>query len=92
MCWPLLVLRKLLLVRPDPVARAWGAFCRKLARRGTRKRPGEGPLDFARRAAAEQPALEPKINAIADLYIAARYAGRRDKGEARRLRQLVSSL
>ena len=88
----LLVLRKLLLVRPDPVVRAWGGFCRKLARRGTRKRPGEGPLDFARRAAAEQPALEPKINAIADLYIGARYAGRRDKGEARRLRQLVSSL
>jgi hypothetical protein len=88
----LLVLRQLLLVRPDPVVRIWVAFCRKLAKRGTRKKPGEGPRDFARRAAAEQPALEPKINAIVDLYIGVRYAGHGGNGEARRLRQLVSSL
>jgi hypothetical protein len=79
-------------VRPDPVVRAWGAFCRKLAKRGTRRRPGEGPRDFAHRAAAEHPALEPRIRAIVDLYIGVRYAGRGGNGDARRLRQLVSSL
>jgi transglutaminase-like putative cysteine protease len=88
----LLVLRQLRVVPPDPLARAWRAFCRKLARRGTHKRPGEGPRDFARRAVAEQPALEPKIRAIADLYIGMRYGGRAGKAQERRLRELVSSL
>ncbi len=88
----LLVLRQLLLARPDPVVRMWAAFCRKLAKRGTRKSPGEGPRDFARRAAAEQPALEPKINAIAELYIGVRYAGHGGNREERQLRQLISSL
>jgi hypothetical protein len=88
----LLVLRQLRTVPPDPVARVWRAFCRKLARRGTQRRPGEGPRDFARRAMAEQPALEPKIRAVADLYIDMRYAGRGGKAQERRLHELVSSL
>jgi protein-glutamine gamma-glutamyltransferase len=88
----LLVLRKLRLAPRDPVARAWRAFCRKLARRGTERRPDEGPLDFARRAAAEQPSLEPRIATIAELYIALRYAGESGKLQARRLRTLVNAL
>jgi transglutaminase-like putative cysteine protease len=88
----LLVLRQLLLARPDPVVRLWRAFCRKLARRGTQRHPGEGPRDFARRAAAEQPALETTIGAIVELYICLRYAGQGGAAETRRLRQLVSSL
>ncbi|HTS55618.1 MAG TPA: DUF3488 and transglutaminase-like domain-containing protein, partial [Burkholderiales bacterium] len=87
-----LVLRRLRVVPPDPLARAWRAFCRKLARRGTQKRPGEGPRDFARRAVSEQPTLEPKIWAIADLYIDMRYGGRASKARERQLRALVSSL
>ena len=88
----LLVLRQLLLVRPDPIVRVWSAFCRKLAKRGTRRRPDEGPRDFAQRAAAEHPALESRIRAIVDLYISVRYAGHRGDADARRLRQLVSAL
>jgi transglutaminase-like putative cysteine protease len=88
----LLVLRKLGLAPRDPVTRAWRAFCRKLARRGTERRPGEGPRDFARRAAAEQPSLEPMITAITELYVALRYAGKSGKVQARRLRELVNSL
>ena len=88
----LLVLRQLLLLRPDPAARIWRAFCRKVAKRGTERHPGEGPRDFAQRAAAEQPALELRIRAIADLYIGVRYAGQGGNAEARRLRQLVRSL
>ena len=88
----LLILRRLRAMPSDPVARAWLAFCRKLARRGTRRRAGEGPQDFARRAAAEQPGLEPKIAAIAELYIALRYAGGGGKGHERCLRELVDAL
>jgi len=88
----LLVLRQPLLVRPDPAARMWRAFCRKLAKRGTERRPGEGPCDFAQRASVEQPALEPRIRAIVELYINVRYAGRGGNAEARRLRKLVGSL
>jgi transglutaminase-like putative cysteine protease len=88
----LLVLRKLRLVPRDPVARAWRAFCRKLARRGTETLPGEGPRDFARRAAVEQPSLEPEIEEIAELYLGLRYAGGSGKAQARRLRDLVRAL
>ena len=88
----LLILRRLRAMPSDPVARTWLAFCRKLARRGTRRRAGEGPRDFARRAVSEQPELESKIADIADLYIALRYAGSGDKGRERRLRELVGAL
>ena len=87
----LLVLRQLLPARRDPTARSWRSFCRKLGKRGTRIRPGEGPRDFAWRAAAEQPALGATISAIAELYIAVRYAGQDPTLGARRLRQLVNS-
>jgi hypothetical protein len=88
----LLVLRKLRLVPRDQVARAWRTFCRKLAHRGTETMPGEGPRDFARRAAVEQPSLELEIEEIAKLYLGLRYAGRSSEAEARRLRDLVRAL
>jgi protein-glutamine gamma-glutamyltransferase len=88
----LLVLRQMRLLPADPVVRAWRAFCRKLARRGTLKQPGEGPRDFARRAAAEHPSLEPEIAAIAELYLSLQYAGQGGKEQARRLRRLVGAL
>ena len=33
--------------RPDPVQRAWRAFCLKLAARGIERSPSEGPRDYA---------------------------------------------
>jgi len=88
----LLILRRLRAMPSDPVARTWLAFCRKLARRGTRRRADEGPRDFARRAASEQPGVESKIADIAELYITLRYAGSGNKGHERRLRDLVGAL
>jgi hypothetical protein len=77
-------------IRPrDSVARSWRVFCRKLARRGSERTPSEGPRDFARRAAQEQPARHAQIETIADLYMQLRYAGEGEKPEARRLRTLV---
>ena len=43
------------LARPDPVQKAWRAFCRKLAARGVERAPHEGPRDYAARAARALP-------------------------------------
>jgi transglutaminase-like putative cysteine protease len=57
----------------DPVQRAWLQFCKRLARLGLGRRPGEGPSDFARRVVAARPAFAGRVNAIAGLYVALRY-------------------
>ena len=76
----------------DPVLRAYVAFCRKLARRGITRRPDEGPLDFARRAATSLPEFAREIVAISKLYIELRY-GRQPVLHARtRLLEFKSSV
>jgi transglutaminase-like putative cysteine protease len=70
----LVILLRLRDPREHQVERAWRRFCAKLARRGTPCGPAEGPLAFARRAAALHPALAREIDAIASRYIEARYA------------------
>jgi transglutaminase-like putative cysteine protease len=80
------------LARPDPVQRAWQAFCRKLGAHGVARAPHEGPRDYAERAAARLPGAAASIRAIAALYIGARYgrapAGARAAELARRVRAL----
>jgi len=83
------VLGKLRIAAPDPVTRSWRRFCRKLERRGTQRRPAEGPRDFAQRAAAEHPELALQIAAISDLYVELHYAGSEVRGRVKRLRELV---
>ncbi len=61
------------LVKPDPVQRAWAAFCAKLGERGIRRAPHEGPRDYAERAAGSLPTAAGAIRAIGELYIALRY-------------------
>ena len=61
------------LARPDPVQKAWRAFCRKLAARGIERAPHEGPRDYATRAARALPAARRSILRIGALYIALRY-------------------
>jgi transglutaminase-like putative cysteine protease len=78
--------------RPDPVQRAWRAFCAKLAARGVERSPNEGPRDFAERAARSLPSARRSILRICALYIGLRY-GR--EGSARRVkdfRRLVREL
>lgn len=86
------VLGKLRVPPADPVTRSWRRFCRKLAGRGTRRLPAEGPRDFARRAAYEQPELAPQISAIAELYVELHYAGGSAQSRVQRLRELVGAL
>jgi hypothetical protein len=78
--------------RPDPVQRAWRAFCGKLAARGLERAPHEGPRDYSIRAARALPASRRAILRIGSLYIGLRYgaepgtrSGARGIGELRRL-------
>ena len=80
------------LTRPDPVQKAWQAFCRKLAARGVVRAPQEGPRDYSARAARILPASRRPILRIGALYIALRYGQGADKPATVRLRRLVRHL
>ncbi len=78
--------------RPDPVQRAWRAFCLKLAARGVERAPHEGPRDYAARAARALPAARRAILRIGSLYIALRYGARAGAEGIARLRRMVREL
>jgi transglutaminase-like putative cysteine protease len=76
----------------DPVTFAWRRFCRKLARRGTERRPSEGARSFATRAANEQPHVAADVDEIGDLYVSVRYRRDPDPSLVGLLRQRVREL
>jgi protein-glutamine gamma-glutamyltransferase len=78
--------------RPDPVQRAWRAFCLKLAASGVERAPSEGPRDFAERAARALPTARRAILRITALYISLRYGPHASAGRAKDLRRLVREL
>jgi protein-glutamine gamma-glutamyltransferase len=78
--------------RPDPVQRAWRAFCLKLAARGVERSPSEGPRDYAERAARALPSARRAILRIGALYIGLRYGRGRNPRETKDLRRLVREL
>ena len=84
------------LARPDPVQKAWHAFCAKLAARGVARAPSEGPRDYSARAARALPASRRPILRIGALYISLRYGTRSTEAGgasgAARLRRLVREL
>jgi transglutaminase-like putative cysteine protease len=80
------------LARPDPVQRAWRAFCEKLAALGVERAPHEGPRDYAERAARALPAARRTILHIAALYIGLRYGPHASARRARELRRRVRDL
>jgi transglutaminase-like putative cysteine protease len=86
------ILRRLHQRARDPVAAIYARFCRKLARRGARRAPSEGPSDFALRAASQLPQAAGAIRAITELYIRLRYGADADRGSTRELKRLVSEL
>lgn len=69
----------------DPVASAWRRFGVKLARHKVPRAPHEGPLDYARRAAAALPALAGPIQDICRRYVAERYGATPSQAGARDL-------
>ncbi len=80
------------IARPDPVQKAWQAFCRKLAARGVERASHEGPRDFSARAARALPGARRAILRIASLYISLRYGNRPSRAGAERLKRLVRRL
>jgi hypothetical protein len=80
------------LVRPDPVQKAWRAFCLKLAARGLEREPHEGPRDYSTRAARALPASRRAILRIGALYIGVRYGARARAEKVAELRRLVREL
>ena len=82
------------LARPDPVQRAWIAFCRKLAEHGVAREAHEGPRDYASRAARALPSSRRAILRIGALYIRLRYGVKAGSTaeSAEELRRLVSEL
>lgn len=85
----LLALRELRSARPDAVKAAYDRFCRKLARRGVRRDPAEGPLSFAGRAAQRAPVQAAAIIDISRRYAALRYGGESAAGALQELQQRV---
>ncbi|KAF0814233.1 Protein-glutamine gamma-glutamyltransferase [Andreprevotia sp. IGB-42] len=73
--------------RPDAAQRLWLRFLRRLARHQLIPARGEGPADFAARAARAMPAQAAAIHAISTAYLAARY--RSDAAAQAELTRLV---
>ena len=80
------------MARPDPVQRAWQAFCRKLGTRGVARAPHEGPRDYAERAARRLPAAAAAIQSIGELYVGARYGRSASREQIVELQRLVRAL
>jgi transglutaminase-like putative cysteine protease len=78
--------------RPDPVQKAWRAFCRKLAERGVERAPHEGPRDYTVRAARSVPDARRSILRIGELYIGLRYGTQPGGPRLARLERLVRTL
>jgi hypothetical protein len=78
--------------RQDPVARAYGQFCRRTARAGISRRRHEGPVDFSRRLIADRPDLSREVHGITRVYTALAYGarGEPDTRLVRRLKKLVA--
>jgi transglutaminase-like putative cysteine protease len=61
----------------DPVVRAYGRLCRKLAAVGLPRRPSEGPESYAARVAIERPDLGGAVGALCRRYSRLRYGANR---------------
>lgn len=73
----------------DAAARLYQRFCAKLAKHGISRRPSEGPLDFAARAAQRLPRHARTIQLISRLYSLLRYAPRHPPHTLTQLRTQV---
>jgi transglutaminase-like putative cysteine protease len=60
-------------VRRDPLARAWLALDRKLARVGLARRPSEPPLAYAARVGTARPDLAAAVGSLAGTYARLRF-------------------
>ncbi|SDZ90166.1 transglutaminase TgpA family protein [Microbulbifer marinus] len=73
--------------RLPPASRLYQKFCRRMARAGIARRPGEAPRDFARRVGIEMPALAPMVERITAAFERAAYG--EDPAAEKQLRRLL---
>jgi hypothetical protein len=73
--------------RLPAASRLYQKFCRRMARAGIARRPGEAPRDFARRVNAEQPRLGPMAERITVAFEKAAYC--EDPAAENQLRRLL---
>lgn len=78
--------------RLDEIDRQWRRFCDKLARAGTPRPSWQGPLDFARSAAARHPSAAEQISRIAQAYACMRYGPGGGKEALSALRHMINTL
>ncbi len=76
---------------PDELQRLYSRFQGRLGRRGLRRQPWEGPLDFSARAADACPAHAGAIRRITTSYVRLRYGPHGDEDELERMRRLLRS-
>lgn len=90
-----MILSWLLLRNPrqtnDPALLAYQHFCKKLAKNGLIRTPGEGPKDFAARAKKALPKQAANIDQITRLFIKLRYGKQPGKDDLRRLTSLIAA-
>lgn len=79
------------LVRSDPALALWSRACRRLGRAGLPRRPDEGPLAYAERAAARWPQWGDLLRRIGSTYASLRY-GPENAERAALLARLRSSI
>ncbi|HLY25039.1 MAG TPA: DUF4129 domain-containing protein, partial [Aggregatilineales bacterium] len=78
--------------RPDPVQRAYAAYCNTMAKRGAARRMSEGPRDFAARVSLQFPELRETAQKITALYISMRYGEGADRGNLQALHDAIRML
>jgi transglutaminase-like putative cysteine protease len=88
LCW-------LLLRNPsktvDPAVLAYQRFCKKLAKNGLIKKPGEGAKDFAFRAKRQLPEQATGIEHITQLFIKLHYGKQHGKNDLQQLNRMVAA-
>ena len=78
--------------RPDPVQRAYLAYCAAMAKRGATRKPSEGPRDFAARVSMQLPEVRETAHKISELYVSLRYGKEGGCGKLQELRDAVRTL
>ena len=62
-------------------------FCKRMARKGAPRQPGEGPQDYARRLSRERPEFARQAMQVSSLYMRLAY-GEAGSGDLKKLKQL----
>lgn len=78
--------------RPDPVQRAYLAYCAAMAKRGATRKPSEGPRDFAARVSMQFPEVRETAHKISALYVSLRYGKDGGCDKLQELRDAVRTL